>query len=143
MGEVDRVAITSHRLSVWGKCEVKGCGVLLAVGVLTDDLWGGTLTELTFNPAQGQCALRIEVVDAGSTSSHTVRCEDISEFGFFSSIPQPWTYAEVTQIALTFDDTGSYWLLDVMLWSEDAGLVLRCTDVFLDDRRLVPGDDLQ
>jgi len=101
----------------------------------TDVLWGGTLADLTFDVVHHECLLRVEVLAGGTMSSHILRCDGVNELRFFNQIPEPWTYAEVTEIEAEYDRPASCWRLELLLWSEQAGLVLRCTDIALDDER--------
>ncbi len=94
----------------------------------TDQLWGGNLTEVTFDPVAHRLALRIEVVDSGVSSAFDVTCSGVSAFGFVNSIPLPWTYAEVTEAHVRRPASGE-WVLELMLWSEDAAITCTCNNV--------------
>lgn len=98
----------------------------------TNALWGGILNSFAFNPVNQECVLEISIVDHSGTTAHALRCTGVTEMRFFSDIPGPWSYAEVTEVAAAFDEATRCWRIEFMLWSEDAGLVLRCTHVSLD-----------
>ncbi|MEV8150940.1 hypothetical protein AB0O52_22685 [Arthrobacter sp. NPDC080073] len=50
----------------------------------------------------------------------------------------PWALvdAEVTQVEADYDHAGALWLIDFMLWSEEAGISIRCAHVSINDQRL-------
>jgi hypothetical protein len=55
-----------------------------------------------------------------------------------STIPGPWSYAELSEIHVSkFGFDGI--LLEIMLWSEDAGLSIAARSARLDDAEMIPG----
>lgn len=100
----------------------------------THALWGGILKSFAFNPVDHECVLEISVVEHSGTTTHMMLCAGVTELRFYSNIPSPWSYAEVTEVAAAFDETAGCWHVEFMLWCEDAGLVLRCTQISLDGR---------
>jgi hypothetical protein len=93
----------------------------------TAQLWGGTLTAVTFDPVAHRLALRVEVLTSGVPTAYEVTCNEVSTFRFANSIPLPWTYAEVTE-AHARRDTSGRWVLELMLWSEDAEITCACRE---------------
>ena len=99
----------------------------------TDGLWGGMLTGLDFDPVSHECQLRVELLENRAATTHVLRCRGVTELRFFNEIEEPWTYAEVTEIDVGFDNAANRWRLEMTLWSEQSGLVLRCMEIALDD----------
>jgi hypothetical protein len=99
---------------------------------VTDSLWGGLLTAIRFDPVGHECRLRVETVLDGVCSIHVVVCHGVTEFRFHNEISESWTYAEVTEANADFDPRSGTWLLELMLWSEEAGLTLRCVKIDVD-----------
>ena len=98
----------------------------------TDCLWGGRLTTVKLDPVRHECTLRIDVLRDGVDSTHELLCRGVTELRFFNEIPAPWSHAEVTEVAADVDSIEGGWRLEVMLWSEQAELTLRCVEVSLD-----------
>lgn len=97
-----------------------------------DSLWGGTLAGFLYDPVNQTCQLEVHVSAGGITKTHMVRCQRVSEMRFFNENPGPWLYAEVTELAASFDDISSCWHLEFALWSDQAGLVIRSREVLFD-----------
>lgn len=93
----------------------------------TDDLWGGQLVEVGFNPVSHVCTLRVHALLHGRTYVYDVVCEGVTELRFHNSIPEPWTYAELTEahVAIESEELA----LDLILWSEDSGLVIKGSSI--------------
>jgi hypothetical protein len=101
-----------------------------------NNLWGGILTHFALDPITQRSELRIRVLDTGVTEDYLVICSDVVECRFTSNIPGPWSYAEVTQVEADYDHAAALWLIDFMLWSEEAGISIRCSDVRIKDQPL-------
>lgn len=100
----------------------------------TNALWGGILNSFAFNPVDHECVLEISVIEHSGTTTYVLLCAGVTDMRFYSDIPSPWTYAEVTEVAAAFDETARCWRIEFMLWSEDAGLVLHCAQISLNGR---------
>lgn len=100
----------------------------------TDALWGGSLTGFDFDPVSHDCVLEITVEEQSGITTHVLLCAAVAELRFYSNIPSPWSYAEVTEVEAAFDEIMRCWRMEFMLWSEGAGLVLRCAQISLDGR---------
>lgn len=97
--------------------------------VSTDDLWGGQLIGLQLDPVSHQCDLAATTTVSGQGTRFVVSCRDVSDLRFHNTVPEPWTYAEITEVHLSVDEATGRRLLDVMLWSDDAGLTISCGSV--------------
>jgi hypothetical protein len=93
------------------------------------ELWGGKLTQVKFDPVDHHCDLRVMVLDWGATHTYEIECHSVTDLHFRSTIPEPWSYAEVTEAELDTDRPSGQQILRLMLWSEDAELTVRCTSV--------------
>lgn len=94
-------------------------------------LWGGRLTRISFDPVTHSCSLEAEVLDAGRSTTYRLECQGVAELRFHSSIPDPWSYAELTEADLAIDPSTGMSVLSLMLWSEDAGMEIRAQVVSL------------
>jgi hypothetical protein len=97
-----------------------------------DQLWGGSLTAVTFDPVGHRLVLRVEVLTSGVATAYEVTCIEVSAFRFASSIPLPWTYAEVTEVHARRAASGD-WVLELMLWSEDAEITCTCRELIVEE----------
>jgi hypothetical protein len=96
----------------------------------TDELWGGQLRTVTFDPTSHDCLLEIETLTNGRLAKYRLEPRHVTDLRFRNAIPEPWTYAEVTEIHSSREADGS-WTLRLLLGSEDAELSLRCGDFAL------------
>jgi hypothetical protein len=95
----------------------------------TDSLWGGQLTAIQLDPTSHECQLRIRTLIKGAEAQQVLLCRGVTELRFYNGTQGPWTYAEVTEAHASHDLRTDTWLLELMLWSEDAGLTLRCVKI--------------
>ena len=95
-----------------------------------EEIWGGRLTRLDFDPVSHRCTPVVEVLDGGRSMTCRIDCEGVADLRFRNAIPDPWTYAEVTEAHLGVEATGAM-VLSLMLWSEDAELVVRARHIRL------------
>ncbi len=93
-----------------------------------DDLWGGQLTSVYLDPIGHKCCLEVKVVD-GKINSYRIECEAVADLRFYNAIPLPWSYADVTEVHMNVDGHSGHNVLEFILWSEDAGIVIRCASV--------------
>ena len=91
----------------------------------TDALWGGQLKAVDFDPVAHRLTLQIDVVDGGAQMTYDLVCSGVSDMQFTNSIPDPWSYAEVTEVH-TSQTTAEKWRVEVVRWSEGCELVCTC-----------------
>jgi len=96
---------------------------------LSDDLWGGQLVGVAFDPVTHVCDLRVSTLDHGVSRTYEVACREVSELRFHNAIPLPWSYADVTEVHVGADPDSGRQILEMVLWSEDAGLAVTCPSV--------------
>lgn len=94
-----------------------------------DELWGGQLAAIQFDPVGHTCQLQVTTLLDGRTSSYVLDCQGVTDLRFHNAIPEPWTYAEVTEAHVGVDEQSGQHILELILWSEDADLVVRCSSI--------------
>jgi hypothetical protein len=94
-----------------------------------DDLWGGQLNSFAFDPTAHACDLRVTTLHEGVSTVYHVVCRGVSDIRFHNAIPEPWTYAEVTEAHLGTDGYTGRHTLELVLWSEDADLVVTSSSI--------------
>jgi len=99
----------------------------------TDNLWGGSLTGVIFNPVNHFCYLEILTVLDGQPLRSKITCDGVSEFRFRNAIPDPWSYAEVTEVHQTLDQLNGQKTLELILWSESATITIVCSGIVVQD----------
>jgi hypothetical protein len=100
-----------------------------------DCLWGAILDHVDLDVVHHVLVLTLRVIDSSKEMVHTLECKNLSDLRFFSAIPAPWKYAEVTEVYANVDEAGRTHV-DIVLWSEDAGLVAVADSVELDGERI-------
>lgn len=98
-------------------------------------LWGAILDHVVLDVTNQVLGLTMRVDSSSGQSVHTLECRNLSELRFFNSIPGPWKYSEVTQINSNVNSAGAT-QLEIILWSEDAGLVAVADSVILDGQEI-------
>ena len=88
-----------------------------------DDLWGASLTDVHLDPVGPRVTLSLRVLDAGRETLHRLVLFDVTDIRFRNAIPGRWEYADVTEIR-SKPIGGGRSVLEMMLWSEDAGLTI-------------------
>lgn len=94
-----------------------------------DDLWGGQLASVRFHAATHDCEIQVATLDRGQTNNFLLVCRGVTDLRFQNAIPEPWTYAELTEAHVSTDPATGEYLLELMIWSEDAGLAIRCAAI--------------
>jgi hypothetical protein len=96
----------------------------------TDDLWGGLLSSVAFDPVTWTLRLGIEVVMSAGRHRYEMVLDDVSEWHSTREVPLPWNYAEVTEVHVS--EAGGQVLVELVLWSEPTSLSVRCASVRVD-----------
>jgi len=99
----------------------------------TDALWGGHLKAVDFDPVVHRLTLQIDVIESGMRTSYDLACSGVSAMRFTNAIPDPWSYAEVTEIH-TSHTIDEKWMVEVVLWSEACELVCTCDALAVTER---------
>lgn len=99
----------------------------------TDSLWGGQLSAVSLDPIVHSLALVIDVVEGGARTTYDLVCSGVSELRFTNSLPDPWSYAEVTEVHTSRTAAGKR-MVEMVLWSEDCELVCTCDTITVTPR---------
>ncbi len=98
-------------------------------------LWGAIIDEISIDITAQALTITCHVTAETRSLHHKLECKSLSEFRFFSAIPGQWNYAELTEIHMNRTSSDEI-QLEVVIWSEDAGLTVKAGVVQLDDRPL-------
>jgi hypothetical protein len=103
-------------------------------------LWAGTLDNVEVDLLRQRVVMSLHVTGKSESLSrrdYTLDLEDVSDFHWFSSIPGPWTYAEATEVHVS-ELPNEEILVEIMLWSEDAGISITAKTFSLDGVKMAP-----
>jgi hypothetical protein len=95
-----------------------------------DELWGGFLVSVTFDPVAWTLRFGVEVHDSGGIRRYELRLDGVTQWWSSRSVPLPWTYAELTEVHVS--DSEDQVLVEMVLWSDDTWLNVRCAQLRLD-----------
>jgi hypothetical protein len=98
--------------------------------VETDDLWGGNLVSVTFDPVTWTLRFGVEVLDSDESRRYELKLDGVTQWRSSRSVPLPWNYAELTEVHLS--DTEDQVVVDLVLWADGTTLSARCAGVRLD-----------
>jgi len=105
-----------------------------------NELWGGILDSLLLDIAHQTATLVVRVPIGEHETSHRLEVRGIHDFRFANAIPGPWSYAELTEIRMDTLPTDRM-RLAVMLWSEQASLIMEADAAMLDGVELMVRND--
>jgi hypothetical protein len=95
----------------------------------TDELWGGSLVSVSFDPVAWTLVCGVEVVEGEERRRYELVLDGVTQWHASRGIPLPWNYAELTDVHLSEDQDV---LVELVLWSDDTSLSARCSTVRLD-----------
>jgi hypothetical protein len=90
-----------------------------------DRIWGGQLKTLSIDAAGHAVRLVVSSVTEGVEDVCEIVCSRIRELRLFDESPEIWDYVEITAASATPQLDGSL-VLELTMWKEDAGLIIRC-----------------
>jgi hypothetical protein len=93
-------------------------------------LWGGVLERTDLDIAGQAMRLVVRVTENGITTRHTIVANGIADLAFHNSIPERWSYAEVTSLDLSKAD--DHVELSIVFWSDDCEMTIRAKRVRVD-----------
>lgn len=96
----------------------------------TDELWGGSLVSVAFDPLAWALELGVEVVTNGSPARYRLVLEAVTEWHLSRGVPLPWDYAELTEIEVT--DLENEVFVEMVLWDDNTSLMARCARLQVD-----------
>lgn len=99
-------------------------------------LWGATLDSIRLDVVQQRVALDVHTRNRGKVNEYKILLSEVSDFRFSNDIEGPWDYAEITEVhvARLAEQTLT---LEFVLWSEGAGLRVKCSTVFLNGQSMI------
>jgi hypothetical protein len=96
----------------------------------TDELWGGRLAAVSFDPVEWTLRVEVEVLDSGERRRYVLRLDGVSEWHSSRGVPLPWEHAELTEVHVS--DVMDQVLVEMVLWADDTSVSARCASVRVD-----------
>lgn len=96
----------------------------------TDELWGGSLVSVVFDPVAWALELGVDVVTDGNRTRYRLVLEEVTDWHLSRGVPLPWDYAELTEIEVT--DLENEVFVEMVLWDDDTSLMARCSRLRVD-----------
>jgi len=96
----------------------------------TDELWGGSLVTVSFDPVAWTLPFGIEVLDSEQRLRYDLVLDGVTEWHSSRGVPLPWDYAELTEVHVS--DSMDVVLVEMVLWAEDTSISARCAGVRVD-----------
>jgi hypothetical protein len=93
--------------------------------VNTNELWGSTLTSLTFDPVSWTLTAQVEIPTGGRVLRRTLQFDDVTALRAERQVPLPWNHAELTEVHVSQAPGGV--LVELILWDDDTTLTVRCS----------------
>jgi hypothetical protein len=97
----------------------------------TDELWGGSLTSVSFDPVAWTLQFGVEVVEGEESRRYNLTLDGVVEWSVTRDVPLPWTYAELTEVQVT-ELEDNHVFVEMVLWNDDTSLMARCARVQVD-----------
>lgn len=104
--------------------------VRLTVVSGTDELWGGSLISVSFDPVAWRLRFDVEVVESEERRRYELVLDGVTQWHCTRDIPLPWTYAELTEVHVS--EKEDQVLAELVLWSDGTSLSARCAAVRVD-----------
>ena len=96
-----------------------------------DQLWGATVDQFDVDLMTQTVVLETRITNESGAVMHRLEVRDVSELRFRNSIPGPWDYVEITEAHLARSASGGI-SIELVLWSEDAGISLSAGSAIFD-----------
>ena len=96
----------------------------------TDELWGGRLVAMSFDPVEWTLRCEVEVLTGGKRRRYDLLLESVTQWNCSRDVPLPWNYAELTEVHVS--EVGDQVLVDLLMWSDETSLRARCSRVRVD-----------
>jgi hypothetical protein len=96
----------------------------------TDELWGGSLVTISFDPVAWTLRFGVEVHVGEQRRRYELVLDGVIQWQSSRGVPLPWNYAEVTEVHVSqvADDV----LVEMVLWADDTSLSARCANLRVD-----------
>lgn len=86
--------------------------------------------SVTFDPVTWTLRFGVEVHEGDERRRYELTLDGVTQWCSSRSVPLPWNYAELTEIHLS--DVGDQVLVEMVLWSDDTSINVRCARLHLD-----------
>lgn len=96
----------------------------------TDELWGGSLVSVSFDPVAWMLRFEVEVLVGEERLRYELILAGVTQWHSSRGVPLPWTYAELTEVHVS--NVMDQVLVEMVLWDEDTSLTARCAQVRVD-----------
>ena len=93
----------------------------------TDDLWGGSLMSVSFDPVAWTLRLGVETLGKEERRRYELILDDVTQWHSSRGVPLPWNYAELTEVHVS--EVEDQVLVEVVMWSDENFLSARCSRV--------------
>lgn len=97
--------------------------------VESDELWGGSLVSVSFDPVAWTLRFGVEVFVSEERRRYELMLDGVTQWHSSRSGPLPWTRAELTEVHIS--DVMGQVLVEMLLWDDDTSLRARCARVRL------------
>ncbi|NOY55277.1 MAG: hypothetical protein GXP34_04740 [Actinobacteria bacterium] len=98
-------------------------------------IWGGRLTQLRVDAAVHRVRLVISTVTGAVEDVCEIVCSEVREMRLFDESMSVWDYVEITAASARPMPDGSM-VLELTMWTEEAGLMIRCGEITVDGEAL-------
>jgi hypothetical protein len=96
----------------------------------TDELWGGRLASVSFDPVAWKLRFGVEVLVGEEPHRYELVLDGVTQWQSSRGVPLPWNYAEVTEVHVS--EVGEEVLFEMVLWADDTSLSARCASLRVD-----------
>jgi hypothetical protein len=93
-----------------------------------DRMWGSILRSVDIDVAAHRVVIDAVVTNRGSHTLHRVTCDGVVELRVFDESSDHWDYAEITA-ASSQPEFGGLVVVHLVMWIDEAGIVVRCRAV--------------
>jgi hypothetical protein len=93
----------------------------------TDDLWGGSLISVCFDPVGWTLRFGVETLEKEQRRRYELVLDDVTQWHSSRGVPLPWNYAELTEVHVS--EVEDQVLVDLVMWSDETSLRARCSRV--------------
>jgi hypothetical protein len=96
----------------------------------TDELWGGNLSSVSFDPVSWTLRFGVEVLVSDERHRYELVLDGVTQWQSSRGVPLPWNCAEVPEVHVS--EVGDEVLVEIVLWADDTSLSARCANLRVD-----------
>lgn len=93
----------------------------------TDDLWGGSLVSVSFDPEVWMLRFGVEVLESEERRRYELVLDGVTQWHASRDVPLPWNHAELTEVHVS--ETEDEVLVELVMWTDNTSLSARCSRV--------------